>query len=632
MTPHQTAYRGKTERSGIGDCTRGILAPTWLAVLVAVTLLVLCGSGCQGQQLLTADSAGDDLSRYADLASRTEFSPAADTAITGQLSPEPLRMRQVRDLQQLRDEDFRRVTLAEVLSTTLANSKLIRNRYDFLSNSNGLYNNSEQMPSALDVDIQQTGGSGIDAALSAFDTQLATGAQWGQNALVQNAGMSTGAFPRSDLLVNDSGSIFARIDKPLSTGSLVSLVHNWNYSLNNLPQQSFNTRYAGFLRAELRHPLWAGKGSDFANIAGPTRYGNATLGQGMALAEVDGVLAQTKVQLQLQTHLKQTEELYWELWLAIQNYRSQTASRDSAHRLWQKVQSRAKAGLDGGNAADEAQAEESFLDRQNSVHGAITEVFEAEGRLRRMIGLAVNDGQLLWPVEQPMLAEFVPNWEDSLQECYAYRLELVQQKLRIQNLELQLRAAKSLANPQLDLVSGAQLNGFGNELIDGSTGSPGAYESILDPDQAGWNVGFEFSMPMGFRLANARVRNLQYRVAKARAVMQAQETEIGHELSHAFRELDKWYAAVQTSAKLQQVALKRLQAVEADYDAGRASLDLLVRAQLGLSQAECGAAQSVAGYNRALLDLQFRKGMLLSQQHLQPLATAPPIAEAAPGG
>ena len=51
--------------------------------------------------------------------------------------------------------------------------------------------------------------------------------------------------------------------------AVASLVHAWNYVPNSLPAQAFNSRYAGYLRGELRQPLWAGRGRDFTEVAGP---------------------------------------------------------------------------------------------------------------------------------------------------------------------------------------------------------------------------------------------------------------------------------------------------------------------------------------------------------------------------
>jgi outer membrane protein TolC len=138
----------------------------------------------------------------------------------------------------------------------------------------------------------------------------------------------------------------------------------------------------------------------------------------------------------------------------------------------------------------------------------------------------------------------------------------------------------------------------------------------LETDEPGWNVGLEFSMPLGGNSRELQVRNFEARLAKARAALHEQEREIGHELAHALHELDRTYLALATSARRHEAALRRLQAVEADHGAGRSSLDLLLRSQLALSQAEIAHATSVVTYNRAILELQFRQGAVLANHEV----------------
>jgi outer membrane protein TolC len=168
-----------------------------------------------------------------------------------------------------------------------------------------------------------------------------------------------------------------------------------------------------------------------------------------------------------------------------------------------------------------------------------------------------------------------------------------------------------LTRPQLDLVAGAQVNGTGDEVVGDAADSSGALDSLLDPDEAGWNVGFELSMPLGFRLANARVRNYQQRLAKARAALAAQEAELSHELAHVFYEVDRTYAATATAAGRRDAARRRFLAVEADYEAGRTSLDLLLRTYVTVSDSERAYLESIVAYNKALIELTFRQGTIL---------------------
>ena len=107
-------------------------------------------------------------------------------------------------------------------------------------------------------------------------------------------------------------------------------------------------------------------------------------------------------------------------------------------------------------------------------------------------------------------------------------------------------------------------------------------------------------------------------MAKARSVLAAQELEISHGLSQAFQQLDRWYRTARTNFNRRRAAEKRVQAVEAEYKVARTSLDLVLRAQTSLAQAEIAFFRSLMEYNKAIAEVHFRKGSLLefNQVHL----------------
>ncbi len=587
-------------------------------------LMLAAAGGCLGSRngsgnadLLAGWGASELAQFVATTAAQREAGGHAD-APAAHLAAEPRRLQRIGDLRNINDADIWRLSLGDAFRTALQHTAIVRDRNQFLSPGNSLLANPDAVPSAFDVPSQQSSGRGVDAARSAFDPQLATGAQWGSNALVQGNNFWTGNTPQSDIFVSDSGSIFARLDKPLATGAQLSLVHNWNYTLNNLPSRSFNSQFAGFLRGEFRQPLWAGRGREFTDIAGPQNYRGRNLGQGVVVARLNENISLVEFEAQLQRLLKQTEEQYWELWLAYQSYLSQAAARDSAKTIWDRVRGRAAAGLDGGEAADEAQAQENFFERQERADAALAEFFEAEGRLRRLLGLPAQGQRILWPQNEPVVAEHRFEWQSALAEALAARSELRRQKLRIRTLELHVQAAKSLAHPQLDLVSGIQLNGVGDDLFGAGSGpdTASALGSLFDEDEVGWNAGFEFSMPFGFRFERTRVRNLRLQLAKARAALAAQEVEISHEMAYAVRNLDRWYGSVQSTAQRRSAAERRLKAVQADYRAGRSPLDRLLRSQVALADAELAHYRSVAEYNKAIVEFVYRKGALLEESNI----------------
>jgi outer membrane protein TolC len=243
-------------------------------------------------------------------------------------------------------------------------------------------------------------------------------------------------------------------------------------------------------------------------------------------------------------------------------------------------------------------------------------VYNTEIQLRRLIGLPVNDGRIIRPADEPVTSEFVPVWYVCLAEAMTRREELRKQKWNIKSLDLQMAAAENLANPRLDFVTNYHLNGFGDRLYSRNADTAGApfnsaYTSLLRAQQTGWNAGFEFSMPLGLRNAHTQVRNLELRLAKAREVLAVQELEVSHELANSFQTLDWRYVTAQTNFNRRRAAERQLQAFDAEYKAGRKTLDLLLQAQTRLAAAEIAYFSSLINYNKAVTDIHYRKGTLL---------------------
>jgi hypothetical protein len=94
--------------------------------------------------------------------------------------------------------------------------------------------------------------------------------------------------------------------------------------------------------------------------------------------------------------------------------------------------------------------------------------------------------------------------------------------------------------------------------------------------------------------------------------------------------LERWAAAVQTSREIREAAAQHLSAVEADYNAARTSLDLLLRTRIALIEAELECARSASAYKRAVTEYHFRTGGILEHNAVG-LAEAPEESADEPG-
>ena len=512
------------------------------------------------------------------------------------------------------------MTLMQAVHLAVQNNKLIRTR---ASNAT-LLQNPAINPSVYDTAIRESGflygNRGVEAALADYDATFTSAITGGNNLNVTN---SVSPFNSSGL--NQGTTQFtSALAKTFATGGSVSLNNNWNYLGSNQPNLLFPNAYTSLAQVQFTQPLWAYGGVEYNRIAGPARAGLGGVtgvSQGVAISRINTDISIADFENSVVTMVKDVEDLYWELYLAYRQFAADNANRESALRTWREVKAKMDVGATGGKASDEAQAREFYFQSRANVETAWGRILGAENDFRKQLGLPVNDGRIIRPADNPLEGEYIAQWESILIDGLTRRLELRKQKWQIKSLQLQVKAAENVVNPQLNLVSSYQINGFGHNLLGPTTGGSNdpsgfynsSYGALVRGDQTGWNVGMQFAMPLGFRAARAQLHNLELQLVKARAALSAQELDISHELADSIQKIDLAYMTSRTYLDQKIASERRVQAVQAEYDAGvsGATLDLVLRAQASNATAEIAYYTSLINYNKALTELHQRRGTLL---------------------
>lgn len=596
----------------------------WISA-AGLLLLIACISSCRQGHWFDRPSPilSEDVAGSAEVV--PELESVAETTATFEAVPvdEPLRLRNRRDL------DPWDLTLQETIFLALSHAEIIRQNGQFLSPQNPLLRSPDGVSSRFDPALQASGvlfgQRGVEAALSDFDTQFTTRTIWGSNEQIQNNVFTSGGLPAGATLSEDTAQFQAALQKHLATGGQIGVSNNWNYSSNNSLGRLFPSVYEGNLRADFRQPLLAGGGTEFTRIAGPISddiQGVTGVQQGVLIAQINSDITLTDFELNVTSFLRDVERQYWQLYLAYSTIDAELDGLKVARDVLRVVQTRSDANAPGGGAARVIEARDGVLQSQQRAHEALDSLYAAEAQLRLLMGLSVNDGCFIRPADHPVAAEISHDWCASLGAALARRPELRRQKWVVKSAELQLIAAENLVRPRLDFVASAQSNGFGNDLI-GTGAAPGTTRALgsatgrlLNFSETGWTAGFEYSQPIGRRYAHTQVRNQELRLAKAMKILQAQETEVSHELAAAFRDVDRIWLALQNQRAVVHNARLRLEVARAEYEANRdgtayLSLEALNRARDSLTQTEINLARNQIDYTQALTEVEYRCGRLL---------------------
>ncbi len=530
-----------------------------------------------------------------------------------------------RDLTEPKLDERWLLTLTDALRMGIENNAIIRQNGQFLSPNNPVLRSPDSTPSIYDSDIQNAGvlfGSrGIDAALSDYDPRFTTTLRSGNDQTVSN---STIQSPPQNILENNFTQIQMRYEQQFLSGGTLTVNENWSSSLSNQPNQLFNNGsptslgYTGLLGAEFRQPLWSGAGREFTSIAGPSTQrarGFSLVSQGIVIAHINKRLSEIDFQENVQNFAREIGELYWDLYQNYQDYESERATSSVAKELWDRMTNR--QDLDPG--ADVAQAEDAYFESKAREEQALSNLFITEAKLRRLLGVPIDDPRMIYPCDEPREEEIQFNRSMCLFEALVNRIELTRQKTNLHSLQLQLSAARNLVAPKLDFVSGYALNGFGNNFYSpnsrdvNGTQFNSALSNLFTGRETSWSAGFEYSIPLWLRQEKAQVRQLELRIVKARATLAAQEDEIAHELNTVLMTIRRAHSMSKFNRRRLQAAEKRVLATRSEYEAGSKSNDLLLRALTSRTQARVAYARSITEYNKNLRDLLFRTGHLLTE-------------------
>jgi len=598
---------------------------------VCCLYLAIAILGCTGPEKELHYLGDKELGYYRDYSQSIEYPHVHEE------TPEEVTFGQPPRTLRSRDKDeIWNLSLEDSIQTALENNDVVRVAGTLGSANNPLLSNPNGVASIYDISIQETGvlfgGRGVEAALSQFDAQVNSSMIWGRNEALQNSQLIDPFSPATTAFedVSETGAFRSGVQKIFGNGGQFSLNHNWDYLGTNRPgrNQLFRSTYTGTVSADYRLPLWAGAGTEFTQTAGPIStsfQGISGVNQGVAIARINNDLTIADFEANVRNLVSDVENLYWQLHLAYRVYDSLVVARNSSLRSWRE----AKAILDAGGArnfkpADEAQARDQYFQTRAESESALSDILSNEVRFRRLLGLSVNDGKIIRPADEPVTAEFIPDWYVSLTEALLRRVELRRQKWSIKSLQLQLKAAHSLTNPRLDFVTRYVVNGFGDDLIshndddsqNTTQGLRNGYETITQGDQTGYTIGAEMTMPIGFRAAHTQVQNVELRLAKARALLRAQEMDISHELALAFQDLARHHATARSNFNRWRAAKRREDLFKEEVRTGTTTLDFLLRAQASLAQAEIQYYRSIIDYNLAITQLHFRKGTLLEHNNV----------------
>lgn len=480
---------------------------------------------------------------------------------------------------------------------------------------------------------------GMEAALSAFDAQLAASANFNKNNRIYNNSFFAGG---ATAFSQDLHDYQVQLSKRTATGSLLAIRGVTDYDANNAPANTFPSAWDAWLEGEVRQPLLQGGGLEFNRIAGPGAQPG--LYNGVLIAKANTDINHAEFMTSLRDFVSNVENTYWDLYGAYRELDARKKAMERALVAWNEAKTKAKNNASSFGLADEALARQQYYQLKASVDEALSGrllqgthtqngsgggtlqmsggVLAAERRLRLMIGLPAADGQLIRTIDEPTMAQIYFDWNACMDEAIQQRPELQRQNATVRKREMELLAARNFLNPRLDAIGRYRWRGFGNDLIadgnNGGTAPASAIGNLVTGDQQEWTLGVELTVPIGYRKAHAAVQNAELGLVRARAIQKEQQREVVSNLNGAIADAVRAYQSVENNLNQYLAARDYMAQLDARREGDRSDgADRILDAQRRLVEAEIQFFRARAEYAVALKNVHYEKGSLLRYKDLR---------------
>jgi outer membrane protein TolC len=317
---------------------------------------------------------------------------------------------------------------------------------------------------------------------------------------------------------------------------------------------------------------------------------------------------------QLLATIHNAESAYWALSLARQNLLIQQRLLERTIKDRDQIEKRSV--LDASPAII-TEANSFVEERRAAVIRAQNAVRTSSDSLKQLLNdpnLPVSDETLIVPLDSPVDAPLQVSLLDAISTAMKNRPELRKALLQIDDAAVRQRVADNQRLPLLTLSASLRFNGVGDSI-------PETLDKAAEGKLIDYLISGQFEAPIGNRAAEGlfEQRKIERRASVINYQNQAQTVVL--QIKNAQRDLITAYRVIGAEQASRRAAAENLRALEAQEEAGAALtpefLDLKLRRQEALANAETREIQAVVDYNVAISAYYQAMGTLLERNGIQ---------------
>jgi len=387
--------------------------------------------------------------------------------------------------------------------------------------------------------------------------------------------------------------------KRLFPGTQVNVGLDWNrLDTNNTfisPDPQHNTTFGVGLTQPLLRDFGVGVNTAAIRIARNTKAGSISTFRSNVEATLQAV-----------------EEVYWTLYLTIEELKVRQRQLERAKDLLDRAQKLVAAGRSARVEQVSAEAEVARVQAQIVV--AENAIRRAEDVLKRLVNhptlqLSVRRTRVVL-ADGPSDAPYQVDPDQAVAEALKKRPDLRNLELAKRNADIRESVAENQLLPRLDLTLRTALHGldrrFGNSL-----------EEPTQFDYQDWIAGLTAQIPLGNRAARSRL--LQARLGRQQAALSVADLrqQIVLEVVRAIDDLRTSREEINAAREATRLARERLKDEEALYRNERSTRTDVLQAQTALAEAELNDIRAIIGFNINKSSLGRLRGTYLEMNRIE---------------
>lgn len=302
------------------------------------------------------------------------------------------------------------------------------------------------------------------------------------------------------------------------------------------------------------------------------------------------------------------EKTYWDLVFSIDDLKVKQQSLDLAKDLLERNKIQVRVGTMAPIEITEAQAQ--VAKREEDIIEAEKQVRDMEDRLRKLINLPNNplsEEIRVVPLDKPAFEIQEISLNESIQQALDNRSDYRRAKLGLTNDHLELKATKNRLLPLFDLTAN-----YGNSSLEG--GFRDSLADMFDRSNHRWNFGINVEIPLGNQAAQSRYTRARLETERTMAEIKNLEQGIILEVKEAIRAVQSNMKRVEVTRVSSQLQRERLAAEEKRFSVGLSTSRDVLEDQEQLTEAQSREIQAIIDYNKSLVDLERKRGTLLSKR------------------